>query len=393
MKRKVLALVLAAAFAVAGLSACSPPGNPSAGLGNGWLPDHSMSLSYATQFGVDYYTGGAPSCTQPLLDCEAGEYALITIADGSRFLVVPDGMTAPAGIGKDIVVLQRPLNNLYIAATSMMSLFVALDALDSVRFSSIRADGWYVPAAKAAMDSGQILFGGSYSSPDYELIMQSSPSLAIEDGMINHTPEVKTTLQSVGIPVLVAQSSYEPQPLGRTEWIKLVGVLLGKQALADELFQAQAAQLTALAGQANTGKTVAYFYISSAGYVVTRKSGDYIPRMIQLAGGQYVFSNLGDDTATSTVNLEMEQFYATAKDADYIVYNATIGGELASLNDLTALNPLLSDFKAVQNGNVWCTDQDFYQDMTGLGQMITDMHEMLTDPAVPDQLTFLHRLR
>ncbi|MEA5053058.1 MAG: ABC transporter substrate-binding protein, partial [Propionicimonas sp.] len=365
------------------------------GLGNGWTPDHSLELQYATKFSVDFYDGDQAPCPdrENLAACEARQYALVSISDGNRYLVVPQGRPVPEGIGDGVTVLPLPLTNLYLAASSTMSLVVALDALDAVRFSSLAADRWYIPEAKAAMDAGQILFGGKYSAPDYELILKSDPSLAIENGMIYHTPEVKEKLEALGIPVLVEQSSYESHPLGRSEWIKLFGVLLGREQLADTLFDAQAAHLEELAGQPDTGKTVAFFSISSAGYVVARKSGDYVPKMIGLAGGDYVFSNLGDDTATSTVNLEMEQFYATAKDADYIVYNATISGQLQSLADLTALNPLLKDFKAVRQGNVWCTDQDFYQDMTGLGQMITDLHQMLTDPEVPDQLTFLHRLR
>ena len=48
--------------------------------------------------------------------------------------------------------------------------------------------------------------------------------------------------------------------------------------------------------------------------------------MIELAGGHYVFSDLGDpDVKTSTVNLEMETFFATAQDADYIIYKMDRG--------------------------------------------------------------------
>ena len=382
--RRALSLLLALILAFAGLESCTKPSSPATpgGLGNGWQPAGQLQLEYATQFAVDYYQDG--------LD-------LVTIHEGtadSRYLVVPENVTVPAGIASDITVLQQPLTDIYLAATATMSLFVALDALSSVRFSSVDADSWYVPEAKTAMESGQIVYGGKYSSPDYELILKSKPGLALESTMINHTPEVREKLQSLGIPVLVEQSSYESHPLGRTEWIKLFGVLLDKQDLAGQIFAAQQAQLDALAGQPDTGKTVAFFYISSAGYVVARKSGDYVVKMIQLAGGEYVFKNLGDDTATSTINLEMEQFYAQAKDADYIIYNATIGGELTSLADLTRLSPLFNDFKAVQTGQVWCTDKDFYQDMTGLGTMITDMHTMLTaTDATPDQLNFLHRLR
>lgn len=68
-----------------------------------------------------------------------------------------------------------------------------------------------------------------------------------------------------------------------------------------------------------------------------RKSADYLPKMIELAGGSYIFDDLGDEEeATSTVSLQMEEFYAGAKDADYIIYNSTIEGELSSMQDLLA---------------------------------------------------------
>ncbi|MDR1236922.1 MAG: ABC transporter substrate-binding protein, partial [Propionibacteriaceae bacterium] len=330
--RRALLLALVLVLALAGLSGCTPaasaPPAVTSGLGNDWQPTGSMVLSYAQNFHVDHYDGGL---------------ALVTTSTGSRFLVVPEGGEVPAGIDPTITVLQRPIHNVYLAATAVMSLFIALDALDSVRFSSVKPEGWYLPEAKAAMVSGRISYGGKYSMPDYELILKSKPDLAIESSMITHAPEVKEKLEAIGIPVLVDQSSYEPHPLGRTEWIKLYGVLLGKESLAEQVFSTQAAYLDEVAGQRDTGKTVAFFHISSAGYVVTRKSGDYVPKMIELAGGEYIFKNLGDSTATSTVNLELEQFYAQAKDADYIIYNSTIGGELADRAELVKLNPLLAD--------------------------------------------------
>ncbi len=144
----------------------------------------------------------------------------------------------------------------------------------------------------------------------------------------------------------------------------------------------------------DTGKTVAFFHISSSGYAVARKSTDYVSKMIELAGGEYVFRDLGDpETATSTVNLEMETFFATAKDADYIIYNSTIGGEIDTLEDLVAQNALLAQMKAVQNGNVWCTSKNMYQETTGLGQMIQSFHQIFSGQADElEQVPYLHRL-
>lgn len=379
MKTRLCALALTAALLLTLLSGCGSQEAPT-GLGNGWEPEGSMDLEYATQFAVDYYAGG---------------YKLLTLADGSRFLVVPQGADLPEGIAADIVPLYQPLENIYLVATSAMCLFDVLDSLSAIRLSGTRADGWYNDNARAAMEAGDILYAGKYSEPDYECILSEGCDLSIQSTMVGHMPEVKEKLEELGIPVLVDQSSLESHPLGRTEWIRLYGALLDREDLAEALFREQAAYVEDLADQEDTGKTVAFFYLSSSGYAVTRKSGDYVSRMIDLAGGTYAFPDLGDpETATSTVTLEMESFYAGAKDADYMIYNSTIGGELHSVEELLALSPLLADCKAVREGNVWCTGKNMFQETTQLGQMVQDFHQMLVndDPDLTE-LEFLYRLQ
>lgn len=342
--------------------------------------DHSLELQYADQFAVDYYEGG---------------YALITIAGGERFLLVPEDKEAPEGLDADISVIQKPVQNIYLVATSAMDLFCALDGLDSISLSGTNADGWYIDKAKKAMEDGDIVFAGKYSAPDYELILSKNCDLAIESTMIYHQPEVQEKLEKFGIPVLVEHSSYESHPLGRTEWIKLYGVLLGKEDQAQKLFQEQVDKLKSVEDSENTGKTVAFFYINSMGAANVRKSNDYVSKMIELAGGEYIFHDPAeDDNALSTMNMQMEEFYAKAKDADYIIYNSTIDGELDSIDELLAKSSLLADFKAVKDGNVWCTGQNLFQETMGLATMIEDIHTMLTsdDPKL-DSLTYMKKLK
>ncbi|MDO4175797.1 MAG: ABC transporter substrate-binding protein, partial [Eubacteriales bacterium] len=139
------------------------------------------------------------------------------------------------------------------------------------------------------------------------------------------------------------------------------------------------------------------FYISSTGSVNVHKPGDYISKMIELAGARYVPT--ADDlhveeNALSTMNMQMEAFYAAAKDADYIIYNSAIDGELDTINQLLAKSSLLADFKAVKEGNVWCTEKNMFQQTTGAADMIADLHAIVTGEAnFQDQLTFLHRLQ
>lgn len=350
------------------------------GLGNGWIPERTMELRYATQFQVDYYPGG---------------YKLITLGDGSRFLVIPEGCERPKRIHRDIVSLYQPIENIYLAATAAMCLFDGMDRLDAIRLSSLKAEDWYIENARTAMENGEILYAGKYSAPDYELIMESGCKLAVESTMIGHAAEEKEKLEELGIPVLMDQSSHEPHPLGRTEWLKLYAALLNEEEKAENVFSQQTLLLDEVSAEEPTGKTVVFFQITSSGFVVARKSGDYVSKMIELAGGKYVFDHLGDPSkATSTVTIEMETFYDTARTADYIIYNGSIGGGVRNLEEFLALNPLLAEFKAVQDGKVWCTGENMFQETLQLGQMIQEIHHILKENE-PDlsELEFIYCLQ
>lgn len=382
MKRRLTAIVFMALM-VSMLSACGntrgeEQKEKDTKISEALTYENTMELTYAEKFSVDYYSDG---------------YALVTIPDDDgRFLVVPEGKEAPKDLDQDIVVLQQPLENMYLVASATMDMFAALDALDTVRFSALKADSWYIEPAREAMEAGDILYAGQYSAPDYERILSEKCGLAIENTMIYHTPEVKEQLEQFEIPVLVDYSSYESSPLGRTEWVKLYGLLVGKEEEAEKAFEMESEAFTSIQDKEKSGKTVAFFYITSNGEANVRRSSDYLPKMIEMAGGSYVFAHLGDeeDTASSTVSMQMEEFYAAAKDADYIIYNSTIDGELSSVEELLGKSSLLQKFRAVQEGNVFCTTKNLYQSSMELGTIISDIHKMLNGEE--DSLTYIYRL-
>lgn len=336
----------------------------------------SMELRYATEFQVDRYEGG---------------YTLLTIMQDGRYLVVPEGKEPPEDLSKDIVVLRQPIEHIYLVASAAMDMFVSLDALDRIGFSALKEESWYIDEAREAMEQGEILHAGSYAAPDYEQIVSKGCGLAVENTMIYHTPEVKEQLEKLKIPVLVDYSSYEGNPLGRTEWVRLYGVLTGKEAEAEAAFQSEIEAFEAVDQGEKTGSTVAFFYITANGEVNVRRSSDYLPKMIEMAGGSYVFDHLGEeeDTASSNVTMQMEEFYAAAKDADYIIYNSTTTEELSSIEDLLGKSSLLEKFQAVQEGKVYCTTKNLYQSSMELGTIISDMHKMLTGG---EGMTYLYQL-
>ena len=389
MRRKTIIAICLFLIGLLGLHGC---GSPSSNYDSKYSADNlqdketegtlvyesSMELQYAENFSVDYYKGG---------------YTMLsTTMDGQRFLVVPEGKEIPENMQEYIVVLQRPMKDLYLVASAVMDMFRELDGLDAITFSGQKEENWYIEEAKEAMAKGDMIYAGKYSKPDYELLVSEGCALAIENRMISHSPEVIEKLEDFGIPVMIEYSSYESHPLGRVEWIKFFGALLGKEEIAEQVFEEQAAILDKVSADEKTDQTVAFFFITSNGLVQVRQSSDYIPKMIELAGGKYIFENLGDaETKRSTMNMQVEEFYNGAKDADFLIYNSSIDGGVSSREELLDKCEVLADFKAVQEGNVWCTTNDMYQQSLSIGYLIEDINAMLSGEG-EDKMYYLFRL-
>ena len=336
----------------------------------------TMALQYATCFNVYYYEGG---------------YKLISVPKSGDYLLVPDGKEAPEGLSADITVIGQP-QNIYLAATSAMSLFCALDSLNVITMCGIKADDWTIDAARKAMEDGSIIFAGKYNEPDYETMVEKNCDLAIESTMILHNPEVQEMIENIGIPVFIDRSSYESEALGRTEWIKLYGAMVNKEDEAFAHFAEQTKVISDLEGEKNTGKTVAFFSVGTDGTVTVRSGNDYIANMIKEGGGDYIFADLdtGEDSSVS-VSLSMEEFYNKANQADYLIYNGAIENGLGSVQDLIDKSNTFADFKAVRDGNVWQVGKSMYQATDTVGQFITDVHLMLTG-GNESEMTFLSRV-
>lgn len=322
------------------------------------------------------------------------QYYVIHINEGGDYLVVPQGEKVPVNLPEKMVVLQQPLNKTYLVSTAIMDSVVKAECLDNIRLTGTKAKDWYIDEAVQALQKKEILFAGKYNEPDYELLLQENCNLALENTMIYHNPESKEKLEELGIPVLVERSSYESHPLGRMEWIKLVGVLYGKEQEAIEYFNKQVKKLEPVMEKEMTHKKVAFFYVTANGTINVRRPKDYIAKMIEMAGGNYALADLIDEeeNALSTMNIQMEDFYNQAKDADVLIYNSTIVGELETIDDLVDKNPLFRDFKAVKEKNVYCTANNFFQQVMGTSDFIADLNHILTGKKT-ETLRYIYQLR
>ena len=385
--RKLIILIMTLCTAL--MLACCGSGNGEGGAGGAadvWSEhlEGSMELKYADQFHVDYYDDGI---------------SVVTVEDGLEYLVTEDAETlpdwVPAEDAENMTVICTPAHKVYNAASSAMDLIDAAGGLDSVVMTSTQAGDWGIDKIKKLVEDETIRYIGKYRAPDYEALLEGEVDLAIESTMIYHSPQVKEAIEELGIPVLVERSSYEADPLGRLEWIKLYGLLLGKSEEAQAFFDGAVAKVEAVDTDAVAeAPSVAFFSVNSNGSVVVRKPGDYVTKMIETAGGTYALAGIAneDDNALSTMNMQMEAFYDKAMDADILIYNSTIEGGLEGISDLTALSDKFEDFAAVRSGNVWCTDASTFQRTTGAADMIVEMNRIFAGAADDSGMEYFHKL-
>ncbi len=319
-------------------------------------------------------------------------YTVVSVSDGRNYLVVPKDAAVPENLPEDIIVLRKNLDRIYLAASGAMCQFEAIGAAENIILSGIDKDGWYIDSAKEAMDAGTLIFGGKYNAPDYEMMVQENVNLAIENTMILHTPKVQEKLEQLGIPVFIDRSSYEEEPLGRCEWVKVYGVFADREEEADEAFDEQKAMVDALSEMDMSGKTVVIFALNSNHQIVTRRKTDYYARMVEMAGGIYLAPNIDDnDSSSGKMVISTESFYDYAADADIIIYNSTIEDAPKSLSDFMNMDTTFSGLKAAGTGNIWYTDKSLYQYADKTGTIIDNLYKIISEEK--DETEFFHKLK
>ncbi len=143
------------------------------------------------------------------------DLAVIAVSDGRNYVVAPEGSEVPDINTPDTFIIRKPLTSIYLAASAVMCQFDSIGAVDKITLSGTKKEDWYITSAADAMEAGTIEYGGKYSAPDYEMMMEKGTDLAIENTMILHTPKVLEKLEKLGITTLIDRSSYEEDPLGR----------------------------------------------------------------------------------------------------------------------------------------------------------------------------------
>ena len=192
---------------------------------------------------------------------------------------------------------------------------------------------------------------GSSMQPDIERIIALHPEALLISPFENSGGYGK--LDKLRIPIIETADYMETSPLGRAEWIKLYGLLLGSSK-ADSLFSAiekEYLQLKAEAAKLPLGLSI----------LTERKTGNvwYVPGgkstmgiLLRDAHARYIFA---DDTHSGSLSMSPEQIIAKGNQVDVWAFKY-FGGNALTKQDLLAEYQGYQALKAFQTGTVYETD-------------------------------------
>jgi len=325
-----------------------------------------LELKYAKSFSVEYFEGG---------------YKILTDGNGDKTILIPVGKEVPE-LDEDIKVVHQPVKKVGPFSTVNMTMLRALDSIDMATIVTTPLDGWYVDDVIERMESGQITFVGRNNSPDYELIQAANPDvILLTASMDENTLKMIESLEELGINWIGMNVNMENDPRGRLEWVKYVGAILDKEEEAEEFFERELKKIEEIENSTlesdGVKPKVSYVRITDDGYTV-KNQGDYSVKMLELAGGDYIFKDLnpGKD---GTLKISAEEFYKAAEDADIIIYE-NMGAFVGTMEEFLEKGDHLSGIKAVKEGRVWVTKRNYWQSADKAADMIKELRDIFTTP-------------
>ena len=284
----------------------------------------------------------------------------------------------PAGY----IPIQVPIQKTICMTSLQVSNFIKLNAFDFIA-GTTSARHLFNPEINKRIKEGKIIKIGMEGNFDNEDIIAANPDVILISPFKRGGYEA---LKDVGIPLIPHLGYKEMTPLGQAEWIKFVGMLIGQEDYAEQIFEEMANKYNSLKNMvANIDKRPTVFSGEIHGgnwYAVGGKS--FLAQLIEDAGADYF---LKDDEHSGGINLDFETVYSQAANADYWRIVNSYQGSF-SYNALKDEDARYADFKAFKEKKViYCNmrSKPFYESMPVEPELVlSDLIKIFYPDLLPD---------
>lgn len=289
---------------VVALTACNGAAGPQ---GDAPGTADSIEIKYARGFSVRQTPDGVRLVE--VSDPQGPESGEERMPIGYQFALVPHGWngTVPDGYTK----VEVPISGTICMTALQLSNFTALDAHQFIR-GITGTKNLYNSDILARVDRGDIVKIGMEGEFDTELVLAANPDVIFISPFKRGGYDA---IKETGITLVPHLGYKELDPLGQAEWIKFVALFLGKEAEADSVFagiEQRYNDLKAKAATADARPTVFSGEMHGGNWYAVG-GRNHLAQLFRDAGADYIFKN----EETGGVNIEYEQMYAVAANADY----------------------------------------------------------------------------
>ena len=249
------------------------------------------------------------SCASPTVEQGVAAVSLTKYAVGFQLYDLHDSMEISIA-DKHFKFAKSGLKNKFVLSSSTQLTFLKeLGEIDNVS-GLLDANIFSDSLISAYLKTGKIINFKSASSPDWEALSKHQKNIVLG---YKHFPLDENTAENLNLNIVPVNEYMEEHPLGKAEWIKVVGVLSGKYAEADSIFKEIEARYAAVKATAKKSgvKVIAGEYYD--GYWSVPGSSSYVALMVQDAGGEYLVKNISQ----STLQMNKESFAELLKEAEY----------------------------------------------------------------------------
>jgi iron complex transport system substrate-binding protein len=207
----------------------------------------------------------------------------------------------------------------------------------------------YDSLVRAAVASGSIPDVGYESNLDKELIVSLKPDLLMAYGVGASSAGYLGKLAEMGVKVMYDADYLEEHPLARCEWIKVFGLLTGKEARADSICREVSAAYFSLAARVRSAVKDKPEVLLGAPWEdvwYISPGNSYTGRLISDAGGRYLFDDVSE---RNSVPFSVEAVFSRATGADLWLNP----GDAESLADIASSDHRMTRLPVFNSGNVW----------------------------------------
>ena len=269
---------------------------------------------------------------------------LVDVGNDYHFaLVTTDETNVPDGYTK----VKVPIKSTICMTALQLSNFTILDAHDVVK-GVTGTKNLFNKDIRARVKDGRIVKIGMEGNFDNEMVLAANPDIIfISPSKRGGYEAIKET----GITLVPHLGYQELDPLGQAEWIKFVGMFIGKEKEASEVFAGIEGRYNSLKSKIENlnSKELPTVFSGEMHYGNWHAVGgkNYLAQIFRDAGANYVIN----DEETAGENLEFEKMYSLAANADYWRILNSYPGEF-SYDALKASEPRNELFKAFKERKV-----------------------------------------